>query len=337
MTGTPKYISIRNSILADIKNGKLVPGDKLPTRKQLLETYQVTRTTLDKALTELIRRGILKTSKRGGTYVSSVIPDPKIAVVSNLKRDILAGAQDENDELHFLRAMIRGGRGLRLDFHDSDFAVNNYKVLAEYDWTVWFQPSTGVIDKLRSKKLNVILVNRYFDDMNYVSTNHREAIHRITDLFIKYTENNGQLFYIKPAQRDDFISNERCEGFVDACEQSECFYRIMECHDHKYEKILEFMMQLPINPDKPLVIVTPGTMYTGAAIKMASLRGLKMYEDFFFSDFDNFHSMQTFGIQVTTVVQNYQRMGEILSESLRSGTLPIRHYVPYEIKTSLEF
>lgn len=336
MTGTPKYISIRDAVLTDIKNGKLVPGDKLPTRKQLLETYCVTRTTLDKALTELIRRGILKTSKRGGTFVSSVIPDPRVAVVSNLKWDILADAQEENDELHFLRAMIRGGRGLRLDFHDSDFVVDNYKILAEYDWAVWFQPSKEVIDRLRSMKVNAVIVNRYFNDMNYVSTNHREAIYKITEMFIKCSRRNGQLFYIKPAQRGDFISSERCEGFVDACEQAECFYRVIECKKTEYKDILEFMMQLPIKPGKPLVIVTPGTLYTGAAIKMASLRGLKLYEDFFFSDFDNFNSLQTFGIQVTTVIQNYQRMGEILSESLRSGKLPIHHYVPYEIKTNLD-
>ena len=49
----PLYQKIKEDILRQIKDGQLLPGDKIPTEYQLMEKYGVSRITVSKALSEL--------------------------------------------------------------------------------------------------------------------------------------------------------------------------------------------------------------------------------------------------------------------------------------------
>ena len=66
----PKYQKIINELHAMLRQGVLKPGDKLPSREELVERYGVTRATVNRAVGELLREGLLKASQRGGTFVS---------------------------------------------------------------------------------------------------------------------------------------------------------------------------------------------------------------------------------------------------------------------------
>ncbi len=47
------------------------PGEKLADRVTLCRRFDTTRTTLDKAIRELVREGMLTSRKGSGTYVAS--------------------------------------------------------------------------------------------------------------------------------------------------------------------------------------------------------------------------------------------------------------------------
>lgn len=66
----PKYQKIINELHAMLRQGVLKPGDKLPSREELVERYGVTRATVNRAVGELLREGLLKAAQRGGTFVS---------------------------------------------------------------------------------------------------------------------------------------------------------------------------------------------------------------------------------------------------------------------------
>ena len=55
----PLYQKIKEDILRQIKDGQLLPGDKIPTEYQLMEKYGVSRITVSKALSELKSEGII--------------------------------------------------------------------------------------------------------------------------------------------------------------------------------------------------------------------------------------------------------------------------------------
>jgi len=62
------YSEIKNDLINYI--GKLNSGDKIPSRHALCLKYNVTRTTIDRAINELIKEKYLYTVKGSGTFVS---------------------------------------------------------------------------------------------------------------------------------------------------------------------------------------------------------------------------------------------------------------------------
>lgn len=62
------YIQIKERLLEEIKT--LQPNDRLPARTELVKNYQVTRTTIDRAISELIGEGYLYSRDGSGTYVT---------------------------------------------------------------------------------------------------------------------------------------------------------------------------------------------------------------------------------------------------------------------------
>lgn len=66
----PLYYQLYNNILADIRSGKLKPGDMLAPELQMMEMYGISRYTVRHALNDLARDGYLLRAKSKGTVVS---------------------------------------------------------------------------------------------------------------------------------------------------------------------------------------------------------------------------------------------------------------------------
>lgn len=58
-----------------ILEGKLKPGDKLPTEKELMNTLGVSRLPIREALKLLANIGLIETKQGGGSYVRSLLAD----------------------------------------------------------------------------------------------------------------------------------------------------------------------------------------------------------------------------------------------------------------------
>ena len=69
-TPIPMYFQLKNIILDEIKNGRLKPGDLLPTELELGESFNLSRTTVRQAVIELVGEGYLYRIKGKGTFVA---------------------------------------------------------------------------------------------------------------------------------------------------------------------------------------------------------------------------------------------------------------------------
>ncbi len=69
MKKTPRYQAIAQDIIEKIQNGTFRSGDQLMTEAQLCEQYEVSRMTVNKALTSLVERGYISRTAGKGTFV----------------------------------------------------------------------------------------------------------------------------------------------------------------------------------------------------------------------------------------------------------------------------
>lgn len=69
MSQTPRYIEIRDDLLARVCDGTYPPGATLPPEPELAETYGVSRPTLRQAIQLLADAGYVEKRRRRGTVV----------------------------------------------------------------------------------------------------------------------------------------------------------------------------------------------------------------------------------------------------------------------------
>ena len=50
----PKFITISESIIEKIRQNELLPGDKVPSENELINTYNISNTTARKCLLEIL-------------------------------------------------------------------------------------------------------------------------------------------------------------------------------------------------------------------------------------------------------------------------------------------
>jgi GntR family transcriptional regulator len=70
----PLYAQVASALAADIAAGFLVPGTQLPSEDGLIERFDVSRTTVRKAVENLVARGLVEIRRGKGTFVA----EPKI-------------------------------------------------------------------------------------------------------------------------------------------------------------------------------------------------------------------------------------------------------------------
>ncbi|MFQ5424933.1 MAG: GntR family transcriptional regulator [Phycisphaerae bacterium] len=82
-SGVPFYRQIVDQVLLAIVDGRLKPGDQLPTVRRLAIDLQVNPNTVSRAYRELEIRNVVTTQRGNGTFVST---SDRVAVADAAKR-----------------------------------------------------------------------------------------------------------------------------------------------------------------------------------------------------------------------------------------------------------
>src|SRR5499433_4017023 len=78
--GTPAYRWLCTALRAEILEGRLRPGARLPGTRDLGDQYGLSRGTIVNAFEQLKSEGYVEGSVGSGTYVSRVLPDELLSV-----------------------------------------------------------------------------------------------------------------------------------------------------------------------------------------------------------------------------------------------------------------
>lgn len=74
----PLYLQLRNQIVIGIAEGRLQPGQKLPTVRALAEESGINMMTVSKAYNLLKQEGYITTDRRKGAAVAPVSGQPQV-------------------------------------------------------------------------------------------------------------------------------------------------------------------------------------------------------------------------------------------------------------------
>lgn len=83
---------IAGELEQEILTSKLAPGERLPSEERLCERFGVSRTVIREAIQQLRGRGLLRTLKGSGTYIS----DPSLESLGNAVESYTVLAEDSD-------------------------------------------------------------------------------------------------------------------------------------------------------------------------------------------------------------------------------------------------
>jgi GntR family transcriptional regulator len=73
-TGVPRYVQLKNQLLALIADGTLEPGDQLPTMREMAEAIAIDVTTVKRCYDDLAAAGAVEVKRPSGTFVTGRPP-----------------------------------------------------------------------------------------------------------------------------------------------------------------------------------------------------------------------------------------------------------------------
>ncbi len=339
MIQAPKYKNIKESVMLDIRSGKLQPGDKLPVRTELMEIYDTTRATVDKALSELVDERILMASRRAGTFVASQKQLNRIALIAYVGKQphgqifLRFNYQDMYGSLQYLL------EGRPVEIFTPDAVTAHPELLESFQFILSNPLNEKQLDTLRGalkSKPTIIPLNRPFEGYSFVSTDHRRASQEVTGLFLEQLPPDSEFIYLDAAFPDPYVGSVlelRKNGFIDACAEHRRFYRLvkagLEGHLDYIADISE-LKKLNLSKTAKTCIISPSKCFTGAVLRFLHESGLTLDKDVYYADFDNYSSQMDTGYAITSVLEDFTGIAKAAVDMIDSNTGEAR-FIPYYI------
>ncbi len=104
MDATPLYRRIMETIRAEIAEGRLPPGARVPSEHELVRRFGVARMTANRALNELAAEGLIVRAAGSGTYVAERRVEVPLLLVPDIAAEIRASGRAYRAEVLKLEA-----------------------------------------------------------------------------------------------------------------------------------------------------------------------------------------------------------------------------------------
>lgn len=124
MSQTYLYLQIAESIRREILEGKLKPGDRLPSVRQLRTVWNCTPGTVQRAYTELCRQGLLVSRSGKGTQVADDSPPIRTQATDSLRRASLIHRTEA-----FLLESLTSGYSIPDIYQALDLAMDRWRAI----------------------------------------------------------------------------------------------------------------------------------------------------------------------------------------------------------------
>jgi len=271
-------------------------GSCLPTRQELAKRFGVARGTVDRAVRNLDRRGMVRSYRRAGSLVVGTSRVTRIALVNGGA----VGALVESHDGIVCTPIPRPAATSRADLQR----------LLGYDGILWHLPSKEQMSWAAKQQGRIpqVLTNREPPDLDFVSTDHAGAVYAITHERLASHPGWQPVFLDVQTDKTPGVVSLRRDGFVQACREHDVFYDLIALPDDFNTRLNLLRTRLGATADTPRIVVSASLQNTGAFMVWARETEYQWGVNLLYNDFDNDVPEHVWGLRVTSLLQDYDRM-----------------------------
>lgn len=338
-----KHKAVSRRLLGDIESGRYV--HKLPSIRQMAEDYSVNFKTLMKSLTELERKGVLKTKRGKGVFLNERFINSRSLVLwlisekwglnfGYLRSAFLTGIDNVFSELGYdLEIRMLDVKFFRKRGFENMFTEGREAVVT----TGISMAGKGLIRKIMEQGVPCISLMYRVKGFNYIDADHVGGFRAIVSHLMELGHRN-----IVMLASDRNVPNFRDNklGFIKAFRE-----RGLKCGR-------EFIFDVPYNSSSRLeravrrvfekfpgtsAIVCNGDSLALKVLEILESLGKKVPDDVSVSGFDGVPETELSNPRVTTAVQPFYEVGRAAAfalDGLIRGTVdePVEKVLPVELR-----
>lgn len=136
----PIYAQLEEAIQEKIKKREYLPGEELPTERELTELFGVSRMTIRQAISNLVHKGILYKIRGKGAFVSKEVIEKKLEIESfsddMRKRGVIPGSKiirfEKISPSEEIKEKLKLSEGEKIYFLNRLRLANNEAIAIEY-------------------------------------------------------------------------------------------------------------------------------------------------------------------------------------------------------------
>ena len=315
----PKYFQLQSWLQDRIEQGYYATNGKIPTESELVQLSGLSRATVRQALKNLENDGYIIRKKRVGSFVKKtqkssfniptigiLIPDIRSGYAPILAR----GAEDKANQNDVSLILCNTDDKLsQAKYHVERLIKLSVSGVIYVPVAATDKQNLEVINKLKRKKIPVVLADRGIQDSNldFVTTNNFEGSREITQHLI----NNGH-------ERIAFLSNQlysterlRYDGFISKMKEinvnQDTSITILDKRAFNVNRYLSHVYKILKNRKKFTAVYAGHDRIALLFYAAAKHLGLEVPNDFSLVGYDN---MPLTTISLTTMHQPIYEMGQ---------------------------
>lgn len=323
----PLYFQVKEHLKKDIISKKLKSKMQILPEPELAKKYSVSRMTARRAITELIKEGLVVRQKGKGTFVAD------LSSYSNLKRKngsialIIPYINDAftSDIIRGIEHTVNNKKDYSLIFCNSNGDCKKeeesiQRLVGEVNGFIIFPVDSysnlPVFLMLNKRKIPFVLIDKYLKDLktDYVGTNNFKGAYEITKHLIKLGHKRiAHITALNPERRTS--ENDRLEGYKKAiCDNqikfNEELVKKLDFSTHLFpidcKRQIDDLLQIK---DRPTAIFCIHDLVAVAVIKvLLEEKGLRVPDNITVVGFDNIPIAEVIGL--STVFQQRYELGE---------------------------
>ena len=318
--GRPLYASVKEAMMEAIENGVFVPGEQMPSTKELSEQLDVSLVTAHRALQELVAAGVLERSQGRGTFVHhrylqrrQVIAGSRVGLVFHREASladffhgqILEGVHRAANRLGIDLILLRFGEDVRNE-------CNGYLLINPF-------PEEVEVFAQQLKRQPIVVVGAQSGDEGLPSFDIDN--HRMARMALDYLAGLGHKHVGFVGGAYKLSSNrERWAGFQEACRQLQ-----LECKERDRirgtgwklnEQEKAELVALLKSPDRPTALFAAGYTFALEVYAAAGAAQVRIPQDLSVVGVDDPPSTELLSPPLTTFRQPLLQLGEDAASAL---------------------
>lgn len=308
----PLYLQIREELL---KKARINPGFRFPSERKLCSIYNVSRPTIQKALSHFIDNGMISRRPGKGTFLKSgtnVDLNTVEMVKVVIRHDWKMWEGDNNYTGRIIEGLISG-----LSEHDCQVGIQLFSAKLKEQLqnspetvSVWISPESAEIQAMKDLvdcDNRVIAINRQVDysRIGFICNDHTAG----SEMAVDYMQSRGlrRILYIGSAL-DNSMDNDRYNGFLNGYAKAGFKSEIEPLQLDPVEYVNDLKNRLPgllTSNNRPDAIFLANGNYQLPVMKIICELKLNVPDDISVMSYDNIEGVsELYGL---TVVQQQLR------------------------------